>query len=195
MRTMRAVTATVSMLCLVLVAVPTTGQSPGPAEPGAQGSSGGTTIGFTNLDSSYPFFAQIEAGLREAAAEAGVVLVAMDAMNSTTMQSGQIDDFVADGVDAIIVVPVDDLAVVPAVMAAGQAGIPVLAVDRTAEQQCRDVGHRVGQRRGCADRGRGALRGHGRSAARSWRSWGTRPSRPPGTAARGSRRRWMLLPA
>jgi ABC-type sugar transport system substrate-binding protein len=120
------------MLCLVLVAVPTTGQSPGPAEPGAQGSSGGTTIGFTNLDSSNPFFAQIEAGLREAAAEAGVDLVAMDAMNSTTMQSGQIDDFVADRVDAIIVVPVDAMAIVPSVMAAGQAGIPVLAVDRSA---------------------------------------------------------------
>ena len=135
MRTMRTVTATVSMLCLLLVAVPTTGQSPGPAEPGAQGSSGGTTIGFTNLDSSYPFFAQIEAGLREAAAEAGIDLVAMDALNSTFMQSAQIDDFVADGVDAIIVVPVDAVAIVPAVMAAGQAGIPVLAVDRTANSQ------------------------------------------------------------
>ena len=132
MRTMRAVTATVSMLCLLLVAVPTTGQSPGPAEPGARGSNGGTTIGFTNLDSSYPFFAQIEAGLLEAAAEAAVDIVAMDAMNSTTMQSGQIDDFVADGVDAIIVVPVDTMAIVPSVMAAGQAGIPVLAVDRSA---------------------------------------------------------------
>ena len=129
MRRTWAVIAALSV-CLA-VASPAAAQSSSPASSDPSGSAEGTTIGFTNFYTGGDFFDKIARGIREAADAAGVVLLEEDAGGDPALQSEQIEGFIAQGVDAIIVAPADPDAIVPAVEAANAAGIPVLAVDRT----------------------------------------------------------------
>ncbi|MFF9620104.1 substrate-binding domain-containing protein [Streptomyces griseosporeus] len=77
-----------------------------------------------------PFFVQIEAGARAEAKRLGVDLTVTDAQNDASQQANQLQNFTSSGVDAIVVNPVDSDAAGPSVRAAGQADIPVIAVDR-----------------------------------------------------------------
>ena len=104
--------------------------SPSPSAPVAPEAS--TTIGFSSFYTGIDFFGDIERGAQEAASTAGVEFIALNAYGDPAMQADQLEDFIADGVDAIIIAPVDPAAIVPSVEAANAAGIPVLAVDRTA---------------------------------------------------------------
>ena len=93
---------------------------------------GGMTIGFTNYYPDGGFFTDIEQGAEEAAAAAGLDLLVETAWGDPSRQADQVAAFIASGVSAIIIVPIDPDSIVPAVEAANAAGIPVLAVDRTA---------------------------------------------------------------
>ena len=55
-----------------------------------------------------------------------------DAQNDTAQQQDDIQNFVTQQVNAILVNPVDSDAVVPAIEAANQTNIPVIALDRGA---------------------------------------------------------------
>lgn len=132
---MRGIRATVGavLACLVIGVVPALAQDSSelPSEsPGTATAS--TTIGFTNFYRGADFFGEIESGAREAADAAGVTLLAEDAYGDPSMQANQVEAFITNGVNAIIIVPIDPDAIVPSVEAANAAGIPVLAVDRTA---------------------------------------------------------------
>jgi ribose transport system substrate-binding protein len=89
------------------------------------------TIGFAGFGSDYWFLDDITLGARQAADAAGVTLVVTDAGWGGLTQASQVEDFVEQGVDAIIVAtPWDPDPVLPAIEAAAAAGIPVLTVDR-----------------------------------------------------------------
>jgi ribose transport system substrate-binding protein len=121
------------LACLVIGVMPALAQEPSelPSEsPGTATAS--TTIGFTNFYGGADFFGEIESGAQEAADAAGVTFLAEDAYGDPSMQANQVEAFITDGVSAIIIVPIDPDAIVPSVEAANAAGIPVLAVDRTA---------------------------------------------------------------
>jgi len=60
----------------------------------------------------------------------GLELLVTDAQDSVSTQISDIEDLVQRGVAVLIINPTDSAAVVPAVMAANAAGIPVIAVDR-----------------------------------------------------------------
>ncbi len=126
MRRMWAASAAI-VLCLALGGLPAAGQ-----ESSEQPSAASTTIGFTNVFQDDGFFSDIEAGAREAAAAAGVDLLVETAWGSPTTQANHVRGFIEKGVDAIIITPVDPDAIVASVEAANAAGIPLLAVDRTA---------------------------------------------------------------
>jgi ABC-type sugar transport system substrate-binding protein len=115
------------VLCLALGGLPVAGQ-----ESSEQPLAASTTIGFSSFYTDTDFFGDIRRGAQEAASTAGVELIALNAYGDPTMQADHLESFIADGVDAIIIVPVDPVAIVPSVEAANAAGIPVLAVDRTA---------------------------------------------------------------
>ena len=68
-------------------------------------------------------------GATAAAEKAGAKLVIFNANNDPAAQNNAIETYVAEGVDAIIVVAIDVNGVMPAVQQAADAGIPVLAVD------------------------------------------------------------------
>jgi ribose transport system substrate-binding protein len=86
------------------------------------------TIGVSIWDiSATPAAVPIVAGMREAAAAAGVKLILSDPKWDASAQVENIRDFVTEKVDAIAVFPIDVVGVKPAVQEAEQAGVPVVA--------------------------------------------------------------------
>ncbi|MDP4503255.1 D-ribose ABC transporter substrate-binding protein [Nonomuraea turcica] len=99
--------------------------------PVADNVSGDLAIGMSVSTLSNPYFVQFRDGAEAAAQRSGVKLMVTDAHNDSSRQAGQVRNFTKQRVKAIILNPVDSDAVAPAVKAAGQAGIPVIAADRS----------------------------------------------------------------
>ena len=74
--------------------------------------------------------AQIEAGFAKGAATFGWEVVAVAAGGDAQKQLNDINDFIAQGVKAIVAVPVDSAGICVAVAAAKEAGIPFYTIDR-----------------------------------------------------------------
>ncbi|WP_309085649.1 substrate-binding domain-containing protein [Chelativorans sp.] len=90
----------------------------------------GLKIGFSQVTLQSPFYVQLKNGA-EAAAEAGSdTLIFLDANGDVSKQNNDIQDLITQGVDALIINPVNPDAVVPSLEAAKAAGIPVITVDR-----------------------------------------------------------------
>lgn len=87
------------------------------------------TIGVTLNAASNPFFLAEGAAIEQAATEAGVTVSVQYANADVAVQSDQIDQFIRQKVDSLIVDAVDSEGIGPAVLRAKQAGIPVVAID------------------------------------------------------------------
>jgi len=74
-----------------------------------------------------------EAAIKGALEAAGATYVSADAQSSSAKQLSDIEALMAQGVNALIILGQDTAAVVPAVQAAVDAGIPVIAYDRLIE--------------------------------------------------------------
>ena len=74
-----------------------------------------------------------EAAMKAAIEGAGGTYISADAQSSSAKQLADIESLMAQGVDALIVLGQDTEAVVPAVQAAADEGIPVIAYDRLIE--------------------------------------------------------------
>ncbi|MDT8857661.1 D-xylose ABC transporter substrate-binding protein [Paracoccaceae bacterium Fryx2] len=74
-----------------------------------------------------------EAAIKTALEAAGASYVSADAQSSSAKQLSDIESLIAQGVDALIILGQDTAAVVPAVQAAADEGIPVVAYDRLIE--------------------------------------------------------------
>jgi D-xylose transport system substrate-binding protein len=74
-----------------------------------------------------------EAAIKAALDAAGAAYVSADAQSSSAKQLADIEALIAQGVDALIVLGQDTQAVIPAVQAAVDQGIPVIAYDRLIE--------------------------------------------------------------
>ncbi len=98
---------------------------------GAEGG-GGPRIGLSISTLNNPFFVTLRNGAQEAAEKEGAELVVADAQNDAATQQDDVQNFVTQQMDAILVNPVDSASIVPAVQAANQANIPVIALDRGA---------------------------------------------------------------
>ena len=92
------------------------------------------TIGVTLLTRAHLFYRDLEDGLREAAAGAGFELIVASADFDLGRQVSQVEDFLARGVDAIVICPVDSKGVGPAIKEANRAGIPVFTADIAAQE-------------------------------------------------------------
>lgn len=80
-----------------------------------------------------PFFVSLEEGITKLADENGTEIKSLDAQNDTAKQSNDIDDLIQQGVDILLINPVDSSAITPAVEAANASGIPVITIDRSSE--------------------------------------------------------------
>ncbi len=92
------------------------------------------TIGVALLTRSHIFYKDLEEGLREEAARQNFELIITSAELDLGKQIGQIEDFVARKVDAIIVCPVDSKGVGPGIRKANEANIPVFTADIAAQE-------------------------------------------------------------
>ncbi|NCO85988.1 MAG: D-xylose ABC transporter substrate-binding protein [Rhodobacterales bacterium] len=74
-----------------------------------------------------------EAAIVAALEAAGATYVSADAQSSSAKQLSDVESLIAQGVDALIILAQDTQAIGPAVDAAADAGIPVIAYDRLIE--------------------------------------------------------------
>ncbi|MFJ7735752.1 ribose ABC transporter substrate-binding protein RbsB [Lysinibacillus sp. NPDC097287] len=91
------------------------------------------TIGFSISTLNNPFFVTLNEGAKVKAAELGAKLTVADAQDNASKQTSDVEDLIQQGVDLLLINPVDSAAVASAVEAANAAGIPVITVDRTSE--------------------------------------------------------------
>ena len=87
-------------------------------------------VGYTVQSMENAYFVSIVEGMKAAAKEKGIELVVADAAADASKHISQIEDFVSQGVDAIIISPVDQEAPADAVKKAQEAGIPVISLDQ-----------------------------------------------------------------
>ncbi|KEP71078.1 D-xylose ABC transporter substrate-binding protein [Thioclava sp. BHET1] len=74
-----------------------------------------------------------EAAIKSALDAAGVDYVSADAQSSSSKQLSDVESLMAQGVDALIILAQDTQAIIPAVQAAANEGVPVIAYDRLIE--------------------------------------------------------------
>ena len=86
-------------------------------------------IGLVTINLQALFFNQINDGAEQAASDLGANLQIVDGNNDPARQVQAIETFITQGVDTIIVVAIDVEGIKPAVQAARDAGIPVVAID------------------------------------------------------------------
>ncbi|MGO4961944.1 D-ribose ABC transporter substrate-binding protein [Jeotgalibaca porci] len=80
-----------------------------------------------------PFFVSLEEGINNLAEENGTKVKSLDAQNDTAKQTNDVDDLIQQGVDILLINPVDSSAITPAVESANAKGIPVITIDRSSE--------------------------------------------------------------
>ena len=86
-------------------------------------------IGYANMaDTDVFVMARKNAFIEAAKADPHINVKFSDANNDILRQLDQIDNFIAQGVKAIVVVPVDYAGIVPGVEKANEAGIPIIAL-------------------------------------------------------------------
>lgn len=94
--------------------------------------SGDYTIGFSVSTLNNPFFVTLNEGAEAKAEELGATLTVVDAQDNASKQASDVEDLIQQGVDLIMINPVDSEAVAAAVESANAANIPVITVDRSA---------------------------------------------------------------
>ncbi|MFT8412490.1 MAG: D-ribose ABC transporter substrate-binding protein [Schleiferilactobacillus perolens] len=110
-------------------------------DSGSSGSSAKTSkkaskdlkVGVSLSTLSNPFFVQVRSGISTLAKSKGTNIQVSDAQNDTAKQNNDIEDLIQKKVDVLIINPVDSSAITPAVKDANEAGIPVIAVDRSSD--------------------------------------------------------------
>ncbi|HON07884.1 MAG TPA: substrate-binding domain-containing protein, partial [Verrucomicrobiota bacterium] len=101
------------------------------------------TIGATLLNMSSEFIVMLNNAMQEKAKEEGIKLIVNDAQRNPERQVQQVESFIAQGVDAIILNPCEVDASSPAVVKAKKAGIPIINVNsETRDEPTAFVGSR-----------------------------------------------------
>lgn len=111
-------------------AAATAAQTEASKESEQETTGGDITIGFAVSTLSNDFFVSMKEAGDAAAQKMGIKLVTLDAQDSTETQATQIEDLITQGVDLLIINPVDSDAVGTSVVAANEAKIPVITVTR-----------------------------------------------------------------
>ncbi|WP_045518862.1 substrate-binding domain-containing protein [Neobacillus niacini] len=100
---------------------------------------GKLTIGVTTATLRHQFFIDIDDGMKKAAEDAGVELLVNDPNLDLAKQVSSIEDYMQKGVDALVVLAVDNAGVVPVVEEAKEKGIPIITADAVVESESVDT--------------------------------------------------------
>src|SRR5580658_340145 len=90
-------------------------------------------VGFAQTESNNPWRLAQTASMKDEAAKRGAQLVYTDAAGSAAKQVADVNSMIAQGVDFIFLPPREEKPLIPAVLNAKKAGIPVLLVDRNVD--------------------------------------------------------------
>src|SRR5215210_6108774 len=114
-----------------------------PTEPAATAPSGDQPIkiGLTMKFDDLWLTTLRDAMTTYAQSQPGVELIAVDSKEDVATQLGQVENFVAQGVDAIIIIPANTDAADPMTKAAQDAGIPLVYVNRIPSNLPDDVAY------------------------------------------------------
>lgn len=102
------------------------------------------TIGVSVLTLGNPFFSVIAENVTEEAAKHGYEVIIVDGDRDVQKQANQIDDFLTQGVSAIILNPCDRISIGAAVKKANAAGVPVFTCDLKCVAEGAEVVSHVG---------------------------------------------------
>ncbi len=91
-------------------------------------------VGFAQTESNNPWRLAQTASMKAEAERLGWQLVYTDAAGSAAKQVADVNSMIAQGVDAIFLSPREEKPLIPAVMAAKKAGIPLFLIDRSVDQ-------------------------------------------------------------
>lgn len=98
------------------------------ADTGEAGGDDRVTVGFSGYTLTNPYFAGLIAGLEEGADKHGYQLITTNSNGDNNVQTSDIENLIAQGVDYVIISPADATAIVPAVNAARAAGVVPIAI-------------------------------------------------------------------
>ena len=90
------------------------------------------SIGLSMNTQTNPFFVTVTEGVQKAADENKIKLTVTDAQDDPATQLKDVENLITKKPDAIIIDPTDSDAIIPAIEAANEAGIPVFTMDREA---------------------------------------------------------------
>ncbi len=127
------------MLCMMLVGSQIVGCSNGDSnesteaestdEGAEEDSEGGYKFGYTCMDGTNPFFVILEETIREGVEANGDELISVDPANDVSLQIQQIEDLIAQDIDAMFLNPAEAEGILPALDALKEAGIPIINFD------------------------------------------------------------------
>jgi galactofuranose transport system substrate-binding protein len=97
-------------------------------------------VGFAQTESNNPWRIAQTNSMQGEAEKRGWQLVYTDAAGSAAKQVSDVNSMIAQGVDLIFLAPREEIPLVPAIMAAKAAGIPVILLDRNVDQSLAKAG-------------------------------------------------------
>ncbi|MDP8528157.1 ribose ABC transporter substrate-binding protein RbsB [Bacillus subtilis] len=104
------------------------------AKPSNSGNKKEFTIGLSVSTLNNPFFVSLKKGIEKEAKKWGMKVIIVDAQNDSSKQTSDVEDLIQQGVDALLINPTDSSAISTAVESANAVGVPVVTIDRSAEQ-------------------------------------------------------------
>ena len=121
----------IALLLMVLLAL---GVSSGLFAAGGDEADDQLHIGVAAANFDDKWMSYMHDGFRSAAEELGVRITMVDGKNDPAVQQSQIDTFITQGVDAIVIVPVQISTLGPILDETDEAGIPLVSVNRIPEE-------------------------------------------------------------
>jgi galactofuranose transport system substrate-binding protein len=97
-------------------------------------------VGFAQTESNNPWRIAQTNSMKAEAEKLGFQLVYTDAAGSAAKQVADVNSMIAQGVDLIFLAPREEKPLIPAVMAAKKAGIPVILLDRSVDPSLAKAG-------------------------------------------------------
>lgn len=126
-----------TILLAAFLLILTTGCSlepPGWAKPKTGGDLKNMKIGLSVSTLNNPFFVSLKDGVVNEANKLGIETIVVDAQNDSAKQSNDVDDLMQKGVNVLLINPTDSAAISTVVQSANNLGIPVITLDRSADQ-------------------------------------------------------------
>lgn len=97
-------------------------------------------VGFAQSESNNPWRIAETKSFQDTAQECGWDLIVTDAGGSAAKQVADVDSMIAQGIDVLFLPPREESPLVPAVMRAKAAGVPVFLVDRSVDPNVAQAG-------------------------------------------------------